>query len=209
MSAVPPQPAPQRAPRNAGASAAPDRLVIEDRDGARQVVVFAGDEITVGRAEQGNTVRLPERDVSRTHARFSRSNGSVWVEDLGSSNGTRVNGERIQGKRRIRPGDLVQIADYDIAVLGASEGPERLDPLETRTGPMSAVSPPRAAAAEGAAAAPAQGSRPRSAGIGRQARTLLAIGAVSLFLGWAAGRLLRPPARTGAPVVEKGAARPP
>lgn len=93
------------------------KLVIEDESGTRSVVPFASDEITVGRAAEGVTFRLGDRDVSRRHARFVRANGSVSVEDLGSLTGTLVNGERIAGRRRLREGDLVEIGDYDLAVL--------------------------------------------------------------------------------------------
>ena len=76
------------------------RLVIEDAAGTRSVVPFASDEITLGRAREGNTFRLEERNVSRLHARLVRASGVVYIEDLGSLNGTRVNGERISGRRR-------------------------------------------------------------------------------------------------------------
>src|SRR5574338_641673 len=98
------------------------RLVIEDAGGTRSVVPFASDDITVGRAPEGNTVRLPERDVSRRHARFFRQHGAEWVEDLGSLTGTRVNGERIAGRRRLREGDLVEIGAYDLALLPDEPG---------------------------------------------------------------------------------------
>ena len=103
--------------------AAPLQVVIEDDAGRRQVVPFVGDEITLGRASEGNTVCLAERNVSRRHARFLRVNGVVFLEDLGSANGTRVNGERLTARRRIRPGDLVQIGEYDIALQGAEARP--------------------------------------------------------------------------------------
>ncbi len=93
------------------------RLVIEDEAGTRSIVPFAGEPIVVGRAPEGVTFRLTDRNVSRRHARFVHQNGSVFVEDLGSLVGTRVNGERITGKRRLRDGDLVQIGDYDLALL--------------------------------------------------------------------------------------------
>jgi predicted component of type VI protein secretion system len=96
------------------------KLVIEDDAGTRSTVPFVGDVIVVGRATEGVTFRLTDRNVSRRHARFVRQNGAVFVEDLGSLTGTRVNGERITGKRRLRPDDLVQIGDYDLAVLEAA-----------------------------------------------------------------------------------------
>jgi predicted component of type VI protein secretion system len=97
------------------------RLVIEDEAGTRSIVPFSADAIVVGRAAEGVTFRLPDRDVSRRHARFFLQGGSAFVEDLGSRTGTHVNGERVAGRRRLRDGDLVRIGDYDLAVLAADE----------------------------------------------------------------------------------------
>jgi predicted component of type VI protein secretion system len=106
------------------------KLVIEDEAGTRSVVPFE-DVIVVGRGAEGVTFRLGDRNVSRRHARFLRQSGAVFVEDLGSLNGTRVNGERVTGKRRLRDGDLVQIGDYDLAILaeGAPVAPGAPPPL--------------------------------------------------------------------------------
>jgi pSer/pThr/pTyr-binding forkhead associated (FHA) protein len=94
------------------------KLVFEDAAGTRSTVAFTGDEIVVGRGTEGNAVRLSGRNVSRRHARFLRQGASVSVEDLGSLVGTRVNGERIQGRRKLRAGDVVEIGDHDVAVQG-------------------------------------------------------------------------------------------
>ncbi len=91
------------------------KLIIEDDEGRKTVVPFVRDEITIGRQE-GNTIRLTERNVSRRHARLLRQNGSILVEDLGSYNGIRINGDRIQGQVQVNEGDLIQIGDYDLAV---------------------------------------------------------------------------------------------
>lgn len=91
------------------------KLIIEDDEGRKTVVPFARDEITIGR-QDGNTIRLTERNVSRRHARLVRQNGHVLIEDLGSYNGTRINGERIQGQSEVSDGDLIQIGDYDLAL---------------------------------------------------------------------------------------------
>src|SRR5439155_1014204 len=66
--------------------------------------------------QEGNTIRLTERNVSRRHARLLRQNGHILVEDLGSYNGIRINGDRIQGQVQVNEGDLIQIGDYDLAV---------------------------------------------------------------------------------------------
>ncbi len=91
------------------------KLVIEDDAGRKTVVPFAQDEISIGR-DSGNTVRLTERNVSRRHAVLVREDDSVLVEDLDSSNGVRVNGERIHGRLKVKRGDLIQIGDYDLAL---------------------------------------------------------------------------------------------
>lgn len=119
------------------------KLVIEDEAGTRSVVPFATDELAVGRAADGNAFRLPDRDVSRRHARFFRAGGAVFVEDLGSLTGTRVNGERITGKRRLREGDLVEIGAYDLAVV---DGGEATAPGEPPPLPAHSPAPFRTAA---------------------------------------------------------------
>ena len=94
------------------------RLVIEDDEGKTTVVPLIRDEITIGRKE-GNTIRLTERNVSRRHARLLRTESvdpTVLVEDLDSYNGVRLNGQKISDKATIRPGDLVQIGDYSLAL---------------------------------------------------------------------------------------------
>jgi len=91
------------------------KLIIEDDEGRKTVVPFVREEITIGRQE-GNTIRLTERNVSRRHARLLRQNGHVVVEDLGSYNGIKINGERIQGQTPVNDGDLIQIGDYDLAI---------------------------------------------------------------------------------------------
>ena len=95
------------------------RLVIEDDEGKTIVVPLIRDEITIGRKE-GNIIRLTERNVSRQHARLVRAgdDGSpaVLVDDLDSYNGVRLNGDRVAGKCTMRPGDLIQIGDYSLAL---------------------------------------------------------------------------------------------
>jgi len=93
------------------------KLIIEDDEGHKTTVPFVRDEITVGR-EEGNTIRLTERNVSRRHGRFYKQAGQIFVEDLRSFNGIKVNGDRIDGAVQLNAGDLVQIGDFDLAVQG-------------------------------------------------------------------------------------------
>ena len=87
------------------------KLIIEDDEGKTTIVPLIRDEITIGRKE-GNTIRLTERNVSRRHAKLSKSNGSVFIEDLQSSNGTFLNG------MRLAPHTLAPISDRDALQIG-------------------------------------------------------------------------------------------
>jgi len=104
------------------------KLIIEDDEGKTTVVPLIRDEISIGRKE-GNTIRLTERNVSRRHARLVKNNGAVFIEDLSSYNGIKVNGNKIAGRVAVTEGDRIQIGDY---VLGLKlEGSAQLAPRPT------------------------------------------------------------------------------
>jgi pSer/pThr/pTyr-binding forkhead associated (FHA) protein len=91
------------------------KLTIEDDEGKTTVIPVIRDEMTIGRQE-GNTIRLTERNVSRRHARLLRQNGVVYVEDLASFTGVKLNGSRIAAVTPIREGDELHIGDYKIVL---------------------------------------------------------------------------------------------
>jgi hypothetical protein len=72
-------------------------------------------EITVNRAIAGRSgasdIRVRGEDVSRRHALIWRESGSAWVADLGSSNGTHLNGERLTGPAPLVDGDRLALGD--------------------------------------------------------------------------------------------------
>ncbi len=111
---------------------APRCLSFEDDQGRTRRVPLAG-EVVVGRGE-GCTLRLDARNVSRQHARFTASGGAVYVEDLGSRNGTFANDQLVRGRRRVRGGDLVRVGDLALRVVEPS--------LELDAGAHGAEPPP-------------------------------------------------------------------
>jgi serine phosphatase RsbU (regulator of sigma subunit) len=64
--------------------------------------------VTFGRGADSDVV-IADHSMSRHHARIAPEEGHWVVEDLGARNGTYVNGERIAGRRRIEPGDVVKM----------------------------------------------------------------------------------------------------
>jgi pSer/pThr/pTyr-binding forkhead associated (FHA) protein len=91
------------------------KLVIADEGGTKTTVPLVRDEITIGRKE-GNTIRLTERNISRTHAQLRRSDSGFVLRDLSSYNGVRVNGQRVDGEIAIAAGDQIKLGDYAMEV---------------------------------------------------------------------------------------------
>lgn len=83
-------------------------------DGVAHVV---GDLCRVGRSE-GNELQLQDDHVSRHHAVLETHAGVVWLRDLGSSNGTYVNGERVRGACRLHHGDEIRFDSYPWQLVG-------------------------------------------------------------------------------------------
>ncbi len=98
------------------------KLIIEDEEGNTTIVPLVKDEITIGRKD-GNTIRLTERNISRHHARLIKNDGSVFIEDLDSYNGVKVNGERIAARTNLQEGDLIEIGDYNFALQWLEDEP--------------------------------------------------------------------------------------
>ena len=67
------------------------------------------DEFVIGRGADCQII-LPERQVSRYHARITSENGKYTLHDLDSKNGTHLNGIQVKGSVPVRDGDEIQIA---------------------------------------------------------------------------------------------------
>lgn len=76
-----------------------------------QRFALAGDSLLIGRQEEAD-IYLESLAVSRHHARLLRHDGEYFVEDVGSSNGTFVNGRRISGPTSLAVGATLQIGPY-------------------------------------------------------------------------------------------------
>jgi hypothetical protein len=106
MTAAPPPTRPARATWSGNRP--PGRLKVLEPVERRGHVYELGDELTVGRAG-GCQVTLDDNYVSQLHARVFRREGQLYVEDLGSTNGTYVNRRKVTAPIAIRKGDRVQV----------------------------------------------------------------------------------------------------
>lgn len=91
------------------------RLTVVAPESRAGQVFTVTDEESVGRAP-GCGVRIDDTYVSQVHARLFRQDRHLFVEDLGSTNGTLVNGTRIDGPVRLRRGDRIQVGGVTMEV---------------------------------------------------------------------------------------------
>jgi len=71
-------------------------------------------QLTIGRGGQNDITIRSDEYASARHARFEPRQDGVWVQDLGSTNGTYLNGARLDRPRRLSEGDIVRIGETDL-----------------------------------------------------------------------------------------------
>ena len=123
---------------------------LRDKSGAAQRLSFEKDEIVAGRVE-GNDVVLPNSSISKRHTRIERSGEEFFVTDLGSTNGTWVDGRRTTGRTIIPRDATVIIGDFTLAIVrrpAIADGPAA-GPTSARPGSLSvSAGPPEGSDAE-------------------------------------------------------------
>jgi pSer/pThr/pTyr-binding forkhead associated (FHA) protein len=75
-------------------------------------------QLTIGRGGQNDITIRSDEYASARHARFEPRQDGVWVQDLGSTNGTYLNGARLDRPRRLADGDVVRIGETDLRYEG-------------------------------------------------------------------------------------------
>jgi len=86
------------------------QLVMQKGPNPGKVFELAQEEITIGR-DISNRLVINDPEVSRRHARLSLQAGGYVIEDLGSTNGTFVEGQRLMGPHLLRPGQTVMFGE--------------------------------------------------------------------------------------------------
>jgi pSer/pThr/pTyr-binding forkhead associated (FHA) protein len=107
-------------------------LVMFRAEGDKRSFSITKDVTVIGRREDCD-LRIPVSEVSRKHCRVLKDGDAVRVEDLGSSNGTYHNGQRISGSVTLEPGDSVQVGPVVFVLqIDGSPPEEELAPFEQR-----------------------------------------------------------------------------
>jgi pSer/pThr/pTyr-binding forkhead associated (FHA) protein len=82
-------------------------------DGERTIYPLDSAAITIGRGHE-NDIPLDDDFASTRHARIEPRKDGVWIEDVGSTNGTAVNGVDVTRPQKLVPGDVVRIGQTDL-----------------------------------------------------------------------------------------------
>lgn len=108
-----------RAEARESASTFPDYLLSGETGAGRPVSLkipgslLSGDGAIIGRSPRNSTLLIDDKTLSREHARLFGEDDALYIEDLGSTNGTRVN------DRKLEPGSPIAVSDGDVVELGA------------------------------------------------------------------------------------------
>ena len=99
-----------------------ERLIVLGGPSSGREIALSDEDFVVGRDEQGMGNLGSDPLLSRHHARFRRlDSGQVLLEDLGSTNGTSVNGERIRGPHVLSPGDRITVGTTQLGFEAEGE----------------------------------------------------------------------------------------
>lgn len=122
--------------------AAQYQLVMHSGPTPGKIFPMEGDVLTIGR-EAGNAIVINDAEVSRKHTQFVFQGGKYIVTDLGSTNGTFVNGQRLTGQHILQPGEVISLGEQ-INLLFESVVP--VDPNATMMSPGRQAAMPKAVA---------------------------------------------------------------
>ncbi|HVF76021.1 MAG TPA: FHA domain-containing protein [Acidimicrobiales bacterium] len=106
---APPASASAAAPASPRGTTAPARVKVVDPPDRRGRMYDLADEVTIGRASGCQIALEDDKAVSQLHARLFRRDGRLYLEDLGSTNGTYLNAKKVAGPVALARGDRVQV----------------------------------------------------------------------------------------------------
>ena len=84
------------------------QLVVREGPTPGDATRLVKSEMTIGRVAK-NDIAIDDSEVSRNHARLIADGDGYILEDLGSTNGTFVNGKKLSGKQALKPGDVINL----------------------------------------------------------------------------------------------------
>jgi hypothetical protein len=148
------------------------RLIVRRGPQPNQIYELTKGIATIGR-DITNDIVINDPEVSRHHCRFTQGGSGYTVEDLGSTNGTFVNGQRLTGARPLMPGDMLGLGEtvtlaYESAGAGMPAEPRQAPTMVTGAPPGEYGAPPSSGYGAQPGGPPAQAGYPGTAYPGQQ-----------------------------------------
>ncbi len=149
-------------------------VIVTEKGGSQQRLEFEKESISIGRIH-GNDVVLPRGNVSKYHSLLEYKNGTFMLTDMGSTNGTYVNGRRIPDSHPILEGDKIYVGDF---ILHVDQGSSALEERAPSVPPGPGISvatgeqaPPVVVSQKSDIVAPISPKKPRKSKAPQRSRT--------------------------------------
>jgi len=134
------------------------QLIMKTISGETRLISLAPDENTIGRGPQ-NSIAVDSPQASRVHAVVTVEPAFVTITDLGSRNGTFVNGDRIQSQMLVHD-DVIGLGDYEIRFIAGDQEFSKVEAERVSTVPRLLVDPDEESRPTAPGAAPTVRGKP-------------------------------------------------
>jgi sigma-B regulation protein RsbU (phosphoserine phosphatase) len=106
-------------------------ITVKSAEGGKERFPLARDRVTIGRSRESE-IFLPDQWLSRHHAEIRRDGAGFVVVDLGSKNGTLLNGDQVASSQRLRHGDVITLGEHVLTFSDEDSGEDEAAPEGTR-----------------------------------------------------------------------------
>lgn len=116
------------------------QMIIRSGPTAGKAYPLVKNEIFIGR-DLSNDIVINDPEVSRRHARLFVQSGNVLIEDLGSTNGSSVNGQRLVSPYALRPGEVITLGERITLLFETAEASNQVSPPTNDLKPLQPSTP--------------------------------------------------------------------
>ncbi len=117
-------------------------ISITEKGGQKRLVECIKSVVTIGRL-QGNDIVLPLGNVSKKHAQIQLANDQCTVTDIGSTNGTYVNGRKITRPTELQDGDKIYVGEFIVGIVPNQNAEESVSDAEIVSNERPSIPPPK------------------------------------------------------------------
>ena len=116
-------------------------ITVQSSDGKKRRQPLERERVSIGRSRESD-IFLPDQWLSRHHAEIRQRPDGHYLVDLGSKNGTLLNGSRLEGETRLKEGDVITLGEHTLtfSFTDADETDDGFDPIGTRIFPARELS---------------------------------------------------------------------